>query len=193
MVSSGSFAIDLGTNNIKIYSSAGERIMVQKNMIAIENKKRMIAYGDAAYEMFEKAPGNISVTAPMSSGVIADIRNMEQLLKAFMQEVQGGPLRPGDYFIAIPTDVTEVEKRAFYDLVRDAGIRARKIMAVEKAIADGLGMGIDVDSFARRHRPVEDHQGRRPRVRRLDRERRAPRIQPRDRHEDGGERPHRLQ
>ena len=144
LVSSGSFAIDLGTNNIKIYSSAGERIMVQKNMIAIENKKRMIAYGDATYEMFEKAPGNISVTAPMSSGVIADIRNMEQLLKAFMQEVQGGPLRPGDYFIAIPTDVTEVEKRAFYDLVRDAGIRARKIMAVEKAIADGLGMGIDV-------------------------------------------------
>ena len=46
--------------------------------------------------------------------------------------------------MAVPTDVTEVEKRAFYDLIKDAGVKARKIMVVEKAVADGLGLGIDV-------------------------------------------------
>lgn len=55
-----------------------------------------------------------------------------------------GNVRPADYFIAVPTDVTEVEKRAFYDLIRDANVKAKKIMVVEKAVADGLGMDIDV-------------------------------------------------
>ena len=56
------FAIDLGTNNIKIYNAATDKIMVQKNMIAIENKKNMIAFGDSAYEMYEKSPANIRVS-----------------------------------------------------------------------------------------------------------------------------------
>ncbi|WP_130836924.1 rod shape-determining protein [Lachnoclostridium sp. Marseille-P6806] len=138
------FAVDLGTNNIKIYNSAADRISVQKNMIAVENRKNMIAFGDSAYEMYEKAPASIHVSRPISCGVIADIQNMEKLMKSFVSYEFKGAVRPADYFIAIPTDVTEVERRAFYDLIRDAGIRAKKIMGVEKAIADGLGMGIDV-------------------------------------------------
>ena len=46
--------------------------------------------------------------------------------------------------MAVPTDITEVEKRAFYDLVKDANVKAKKIQIVEKAIADGLGLDIDV-------------------------------------------------
>lgn len=143
-VSSNSYGIDLGTCNIKIYNASTDKIMVQKNLIAVQNKKRMIAYGDEAYEMFEKAPSNIRVSYPIGSGVIADINNMELLLKAFMTQEQNGTLHPGDFFIAIPTDVTEVERRAFYDLVKDSGIKAKRILAVEKAIADGLGLGIDI-------------------------------------------------
>ena len=53
-------------------------------------------------------------------------------------------MRQADYYISVPTDITEVEKRAFFDLVRDANIKAKKIMVVEKAIADGLGLDVDV-------------------------------------------------
>lgn len=138
------FAIDLGTNNIKIYNSAQDHITVQKNMIAVENRKNMIAFGDSAFEMYEKAPANIKVSRPVSYGVIADIHNMEKLIRSFIGYEFRGAVRPADYFIAIPTDVTEVERRAFYDLIKDSGVRARRIMGVEKAVADGLGMGIDV-------------------------------------------------
>lgn len=138
------FAIDLGTNNIKIYNAATDKIMVQKNMIAIENKKNMIAFGDSAYEMYEKSPANIRVSGPITNGVIANINNMERLIKSFITYENKGAVRAADYFIAVPTDVTEVERRAFYDLLKDAGIKAKKILAVEKAVADGLGMGIDV-------------------------------------------------
>lgn len=138
------FGIDLGTNNIKIYSRNDDNIMVQKNMIAIENKNTLFAYGDSAFEMYEKAPGNIHISYPLSNGVIADIKNMETLVKYFVSDLQNGNPRPAEYYIAVPTDVTEVEKRAFYDLIKDANVKAKKIMVVEKAVADGLGLDIDV-------------------------------------------------
>lgn len=139
-----SFGIDLGTSNIKIYSHADESILVEKNMIAIEGKKNIFAYGDSAYEMYEKAPSNIHISFPLSDGVIADIRNMEDLVKFFINDLSRNNIKTADYFIAVPTDVTEVEKKAFYDLIKEADVKARHVWVVEKAIADGLGMDIDV-------------------------------------------------
>ena len=143
-MATNAFGIDLGTNNIKIYSRSDDNVLMEKNMIAIENKNTLFAYGDSAFEMYEKAPGNIHITYPLSNGVIADIKNMETLIKYFVSDLQRGSSKPADFYIAVPTDVTEVEKRAFYDLIRDAGVKAKKIMVVEKAVADGLGLDIDV-------------------------------------------------
>ncbi len=138
------FGIDLGTSNIRIYNYQDDSILMEKNMIAIENKKNVFAYGDDAYEMYEKAPGNIVISHPLSNGVIADIKNMETLVHFYINNFFKGSIKPADYYIAVPTDVTEVEKRAFYDLVKESNIKAKKIMVVEKALADGLGMDIDV-------------------------------------------------
>jgi len=115
-------------------------------MIAIDKRAGVIAYGDSAYEMFERAPDNIKVTYPLSNGVIADIHNMQTLLKLFVTDVSGGNYKNSNYYIAIPTDVTEVEKRAFYDLVNESNLKARKIFVVDKAVADAIGLGIDVKS-----------------------------------------------
>lgn len=137
------YGIDLGTSNIKIYNKNEDSIKIEKNMIAIENKKTLFAYGDSAYDMYEKAPSNIVISSPLSNGVIADIKNMQKLVKFFLMD-KHGVNRPADYYISVPTDVTEVEKRAFYDLVRDANIKAKNVMVVEKAIADGIGLDVDV-------------------------------------------------
>lgn len=138
------FGIDLGTNNIKIYNRADDTILVEKNMIAIENKNTVFAYGDSAFDMYEKAPSNIHISYPLSNGVIADIHNMEKIVRFFINDLTGSSIKASDYYIAVPTDVTEVEKRAFYDLIRDANVKAKRIMVVEKAVADGLGLDIDV-------------------------------------------------
>lgn len=143
-MSYNAFGIDLGTSNIKIYNRADDAILVEKNMIAIENKNTLFAYGDSAFEMYEKAPGNIHISYPLSNGVIADIKNMETLIKYFIHDLTRGNVKPADFYIAVPTDVTEVEKRAFYDLIKEAGVKAKRISVVEKAVADGLGMDIDV-------------------------------------------------
>ena len=143
-MASSAFGIDLGTGNIKIYSNIDGMILNEKNMIAIKNRNMLFSYGNPAYEMYEKAPANIVVSRPVNNGVIADIQNMQTLLKNFLNDISEGNLRTADYYISVPTDITEVEKRAFFDLVRDANVKARKIMIVEKAIADGLGLDIDV-------------------------------------------------
>ena len=113
-------------------------------MIAIENKDTLFAYGNSAFEMYEKAPGYILISYPLSNGVIADIKHMETLIRYFIGNICKNNIKPADYYIAVPTDVTDVERRAFYDLVSDANIKAKKVMIVEKAVADGLGMDIDV-------------------------------------------------
>ena len=138
------FGIDLGTSTICIYNHDKKSFFHEKNMIAIDKRAGVIAYGDSAYEMYEKAPDNIKVTYPLSNGVIADIHNMQALLKLFITDVSGGSFKNATYYIAIPTDVTEVEKRAFYDLIEESNLKARKIFVVDKAVADAIGLGIDV-------------------------------------------------
>lgn len=138
------FGIDLGTGNIKIYNGNDDSIMNEKNMIAIMNKSTLFAYGDAAFEMYEKAPANIRISYPLCNGVIADIGDMQTVLRNFINDITKGHNNGSDFYISVPTDVTEVEKRAFYDLVKDANVKAKRILMVEKAIADGLGLDIDV-------------------------------------------------
>ena len=143
-MSNNIFGIDIGTSNLRIYNQAENSVFMEKNMIAIENKKTLLAYGDSAYDMYEKAPQSIVASFPVINGVIADINNMQTLIEYFISDLSKGGIKPADYFVAVPTDVTEVEKRAFYDLIRDASIKAHKIYIVEKAVADGLGLGVDV-------------------------------------------------
>ncbi|MCR5656397.1 MAG: rod shape-determining protein [Butyrivibrio sp.] len=138
------FGIDLGTSNIKIYNKATDSVTVEKNLIAVENKTSLLAYGDSAYDMYEKAPSNIKISYPLSNGVIADIEHMKSLVKLFITDQMKGALKPVDVYIAVPKDVTEVERRAFHDLIRESGVKAKKIMMVKKPVADGLGMGVDV-------------------------------------------------
>ena len=146
MINNNVFGIDLGTSSICIYNHAKKKIMIEKNMIAIERKKSVFAYGDSAFEMYEKSPDNIVVSYPLSNGVIADINNMKTLLSFFIKDISAGNFKNSDYFIAVPTDVTEVEKRAFYDLIKESNLKPHKIMIVEKAVADGIGLGIEVKS-----------------------------------------------
>lgn len=140
------YGIDIGTSNFKMCCKEKDAILNEKNIIAIANKKELLAFGDEAYEMYEKAPENIEVSFPVKFGVIADIENMQTLLLNFFNKVNDEKKNTGnnDFYIAVPTDVTEVEKRAFYELVADSKVKANNIYIVDKPVADAIGAGIDV-------------------------------------------------
>lgn len=138
------YGIDLGTGNLKIYSLASGEVTNQKNTIAIVNKNEMYAYGDNAYSMYEKAPETINVSFPIINGVIADFDNMQTMLLEVLENNVKAKLKGSDIVIAVPTDITEVEKKAFYDMFAKTKIKAKSIALCEKPLADALGMDLDV-------------------------------------------------
>lgn len=147
MMGRKTYGVDFGTNMIKIYKKGNGVVLAEKNVIAIEKKKRILATGDDAYEMLGKAPLDIEVSTPIQNGVIADISNMQVLLNHFLEKIAGkGKVKGSDFLVAVPTDITQVEKRAFYDLVVQSIGKARTVRVVEKPIATALGMDVDVTS-----------------------------------------------
>lgn len=140
------FGFDIGTSNIKIYSKDNDTVLNEKNIIAIANKKDIFAFGDEAFEMHEKAPDSIQVSFPVKYGVIADFDNMQTLFEEFIRKItkETKKITPADYYIAVPTDITEVEKRAFYELAHASSVHAKKILVINKPVADALGAGIEV-------------------------------------------------
>ena len=139
-----SFGIDIGTQNLKIFSGSNNHITNIKNTIAIVNKNQMYSYGDNAYSMFEKAPDTIDVSFPIISGVIADFDNMQTMLFEVLEKDLKGKIKGADIVVAVPTDITEVEKKAFSDLFSKSKNKPHSIRVCEKPIACAIGMGLDV-------------------------------------------------
>lgn len=136
--------IDLGTMNIKMCSAPNNKIYCEKNVIALENETRLYAFGDDAYEMYEKAPDNIKVSFPIMNGVIADYKNMREILIQFLSKYFNNKLKGANVLIAVPTDITEVEKRAYFDLVESSKIKFNSVMVCEKPIAAAIGLGLPI-------------------------------------------------
>ena len=93
------YGIDLGTCNMKIYCKASNKIMNEKNTIALVNKNEMYAYGDDAYAMYEKAPETIQVTFPVVGGVIADFNNLQVMLQTYLEAHAKGKLRGAEFIV----------------------------------------------------------------------------------------------
>ena len=137
------YGLDLGTYEIKVFDKKQDKICRERDVIAIKNKKNIFAIGDKAYEMYEKAPDDIEVVFPMKSGVIARFDNMQTLLGTLLRTKKRS-VWGSEYVVAVPTDVTEVEKKAFCDLVLHSEAKAKSVRIVERGLADAVGLGIDI-------------------------------------------------
>ncbi|MDO4522880.1 MAG: rod shape-determining protein [Eubacteriales bacterium] len=137
--------IDFGTDTIKICDRKNRITVCEKNMIAVRDDNRVIAIGDAAYDMYEKTPSNIKASCPMTHGVIAEGRNAElvlsHLLKKHKRFLSGHP----SIYIAVPRDISPVEKRAYYNVLSGI-VHAGKIFLVDKGLADTIGVGVSMES-----------------------------------------------
>ena len=145
MMSANIYGVDLGTANLKIYCKSNGTILNEKNTIAIINKNQMYSYGDDAYAMFEKAPDQIQVTFPIVNGVIADYNNMQAMLFEFLEKNAKGKTRGAEFVVAVPTDITEVEKKAFFDIFYKSRTKPKTVLLCEKPIADAVGLGLNVN------------------------------------------------
>ena len=136
-MSSRVFGIDFGTSSIKIYKKNEGVIFDEKNLIAICNGQP-VAIGNEAFNMLGKAPDNYQITYPVKNGVIADIKNMLLLLNEAFKKIEKkyGKITGSEIIVATPTDITEVEQRAYFAGVREARVRLCAIAA--RALRTGL-------------------------------------------------------
>lgn len=139
------YGIDFGTCNFKVFSKTSGKYVTEKNTIALINKNQIYAYGDEAYAMYEKAPESINVVFPLASGVIADYNFLQKMIFEFIEKRMKGKTKNAEFLVAVPTDITDVEKRAFFELFYKSKSRPKNVMLCEKPLADAVGLGIDVN------------------------------------------------
>jgi rod shape-determining protein MreB len=141
--------IDLGTANTLVYVKDRGIVLREPSVVAIrQGTKKVLAVGDEAKRMLGRTPGDIVAVRPLKDGVIADFEITEAMLKSFIQKVQGGARfkRAPRVVIAVPSGITEVEKRAVKDSAEHAG--AREVHLIEEPMAAAIGVGLPVQEAA---------------------------------------------
>ncbi|MBF6602895.1 MAG: rod shape-determining protein [Sphingorhabdus sp.] len=140
-------AIDLGTANTVVYVRGQGIVLNEPSVVAIETingVKRVKAVGNDAKMMMGKTPDSIEAIRPLRDGVIADIDVAEQMIKHFIQKVNGKSklFSYPEIVICVPSGSTSVERRAIRDAASNAG--ASQVFLIEEPMAAAIGAGMPV-------------------------------------------------
>lgn len=141
---SDDIGIDLGTANTVVFVKNHGIMIREPTVVAIQaGTRRVLAVGGEAKRMLGRTPGNIVAIRPMKSGVIADFEITEAMLRYFIGRAQNKRrLVKPRVIIAVPSGITEVEKRAVKDSASHAG--AREVYLIEEPMAAAIGVGLPV-------------------------------------------------
>ena len=141
---SDDLAIDLGTVNTRVYVRGRGIVVNEPSIVAVnKNTSEMEAVGKTAKEMLGRTPGNLAVIRPLKDGVIADFKVTEKMLNYFMQKAhQRRTLVHPRIVISVPSEITQVERRAVTDSAYRA--KASEVHLVEQAMMAAIGAGLPV-------------------------------------------------
>jgi rod shape-determining protein MreB len=144
-VFSSDIGIDLGTATTLVYVKGQGVVLCEPSVVAIDkNNSQVLAVGEEAKRMLGRTPGNIVAVRPMKDGVIADFDITEAMLRYFIRKVHRRfPFVSPRVVIAVPSGITEVEKRAVKDSAERAGARS-PVLLVEEPIAAAIGVGLPI-------------------------------------------------
>jgi rod shape-determining protein MreB len=138
-------AIDLGTANTLIFVKGKGIVLNEPSIVAFDRTtKKIIAIGNKAKEMQGREHREIRVSRPMRDGVIADFEIAEGMIRAFIKKISTGPLSSRRIVVAVPSGVTEVEKRAVRDSAEHAG--AKEVHLIAEPMSAAIGIGIEVEA-----------------------------------------------
>lgn len=144
---SSDLAIDLGTANTLVYVKGKGIVLMEPSVVAVSvdhrSKNRVLAVGADAKNMLGRTPGNIVAIRPMRDGVIADFEVTEAMLRYFIHKVHNRRsfVRPR-IIIAVPSGITQVEKRAVKESAESAG--AREVFLIEEPMAAAIGANLPI-------------------------------------------------
>lgn len=136
-------AIDLGTTSVLVYTRGKGVILSEPSVVAYDRfTNKIVAVGEDAKEMLGRTPGNIVAVRPMKDGVIVNYNSTEKMLKHFMKKAMGFSLIKPDVIICVPSQATQVQKRAVMQAANRSG--ANDIHLIEEPLAAGIGSGVNI-------------------------------------------------
>lgn len=144
MLSKNVFGVDLGTSSVKLYSLRKNRMMVEKDMIALRNDSQVIAVGNDAFEMFEKNPPNVKIDRPMVNGTIADVDEVEVMLRVLLRKCDRRVGNKPVLYFSVPVNMSELEKRAYYAICYNGSFQNPRVFLVDRPICDAIALGIPI-------------------------------------------------
>ncbi len=141
--------IDLGTANTLVYVR-GKGIVIREPSIVAQNKKtkKVLAIGTEAKRMVGRTPKNIEAVRPLRDGVVCDFDTTLAMMAHFVRKVHEKPGRTisiprPKIIIGVPTQISEVERRAVLDAAHASG--AREVYLIEEPMAAAIGAGLPVE------------------------------------------------
>ena len=142
--SGAELGIDLGTATVLVYVKGKGIVLKEPSVVAINKmNNKVLAVGEEARKMIGRTPGNIIAVRPMKDGVISDYDITEKMLKAFISKALGwGKVVAPNVVVCIPSQATEVEKRAVIDAAKNSG--AKDAHLIEEPLAAAIGAGLDI-------------------------------------------------
>ena len=142
---SNDIGIDLGTANTLVFAKDKGIVLREPSVVAVyTNTKKVRAVGAEAKRMLGRTPGNITALRPMKDGVIADFEITEAMLRYFIGKVtHSRKFVPPRVVIAVPSGITEVERRAVKESAIHAG--AREVLLLEEPMAAAIGVGLPIE------------------------------------------------
>ncbi len=145
---SSDIGIDLGTANTLVFAKDKGIVLREPSVVAIHTGTRKVhAVGLDAKKMLGRTPGNITALRPMRDGVIADFEITEAMLRYFIKKVHSNmSVVPPRVVVAVPSGITEVERRAVRESAIHAG--ARDVLLLEEPMAAAIGVGLPIDEPA---------------------------------------------
>ncbi|HQU08827.1 MAG TPA: rod shape-determining protein, partial [Opitutales bacterium] len=144
---SNDIGIDLGTANTLVFLKNMGIVLREPSVVAVHTQtKKVRAVGLEAKRMLGRTPGNITALRPMKDGVIADFEITEAMLRHFIRKVSQHMRVPPRVVIAVPTGITEVERRAVKESAINAG--AREVLLLEEPMAAAIGVGLPIEEPA---------------------------------------------
>jgi rod shape-determining protein MreB len=144
---SNDIGIDLGTANTLVYVKDKGIVVREPSVVAIYTQsKRVRAVGLEAKRMLGRTPGTITALRPMKDGVIADFDVTQEMLRYFIKKIVHPLWGNPRVVVAIPSGITEVEKRAVRDSAYSAG--ARDVLLLKEPTAAAIGVGLPIDEPA---------------------------------------------